>query len=79
MLWFEAASRLRINLEKSELNAMGEVECGGELAAVLGCQVGGLPSTWLPLGATHKSLVVWDMFPNLYNLAETKGAFIAEL
>ena len=32
------------------------------LAVELGCKVGSLPSTYLglPLGASHKSVMVWD-------------------
>ncbi|KAL6334375.1 hypothetical protein AAG906_014776 [Vitis piasezkii] len=48
---------LRINLEKSELIPVGDIE---DLALELGCKVGGLPSYYsgLPLGALFKSVVV---------------------
>ena len=41
---------------------MGRVENVELLALELGCKVGALPSTYLglPLGASHKSVVVWD-------------------
>nr|CAN74005.1 hypothetical protein VITISV_006236 [Vitis vinifera] len=62
LLWFEAISGLCINLNKSEILPMGRVENVEILAAELGCKVGSLPSTYLgfPLGAPHKSVVVWD-------------------
>ncbi|RVW26614.1 hypothetical protein CK203_103918 [Vitis vinifera] len=62
LFWFEAASGLRINLEKSELIPVGEVEEMEEMAAELGCKVGSMPSVYLglPLGARNKSAAVWD-------------------
>lgn len=53
---FEAISRLRINLEISELIPIGGVTNVKELVVVLGCKVRRLPSTYLSLlsGA-------WDM------------------
>ncbi|RVW16563.1 hypothetical protein CK203_069336 [Vitis vinifera] len=55
-------SSLRINLDKSEIIPVGEVEEVEELAVELGCRVGYLPSSYLdlPLGAHHKSLSMWD-------------------
>ena len=44
LLWFESASGLRINLAKSEIIPIGEVEEIEELAVELGCRVGSLPS-----------------------------------
>ena len=40
LCWFEAVSRLRINLAKSEIIPVGEVEEILEMAAELGCKVG---------------------------------------
>ncbi|RVW63178.1 putative mitochondrial protein [Vitis vinifera] len=62
LLWFEATSGLRINLNKSEILPMGRVENAELLAAELGYKVGSLPSTHLglPLDASHKSVMVWD-------------------
>ena len=62
LFWFEAASGLRINLDKSEIIPVGEVEEVEEMAAELGCKVGSMPSVYLglPLGAPNKSTVVWD-------------------
>ncbi|KAJ9677832.1 hypothetical protein PVL29_022672 [Vitis rotundifolia] len=62
LCWFEAASGLRINLAKSEIIPVGEVEEILEMAVELGCKVGQLPSTYLglPLGAPNKASYVWD-------------------
>ena len=62
LFWFEAASGLRINLAKSEIIPVGEVEEVDVLAVELGCRVGSLPSSYLglPLGAPNKSLSAWD-------------------
>ncbi|RVW19551.1 putative ribonuclease H protein [Vitis vinifera] len=55
-------SHLFINLNKSEILSVGRGENVEVLASELGCKVGSLPSTYLglPLGAPHKSVVVWD-------------------
>ena len=62
LTWFEAISGLSINLNKSEILSVGRVENVELLAFELGCKVGALPFTYLglPLGAPHKSVVVWD-------------------
>ena len=61
-MWFEAMSRLKINLEESEVIPIGEVDLLEELACEIGCKVGKLPSFYLglPLGASHKFVAVWD-------------------
>ncbi|XP_034681036.1 uncharacterized protein LOC117910970 [Vitis riparia] len=43
LAWFEAASGLRINLAKSELIPVGEIDNIEEMAVELGCRVGSLP------------------------------------
>ena len=58
LLWFEAVSRLRINLEKSSILHVRNVEILDDLAHELGCKTGTLPSTYL--GIKHNSLQVWD-------------------
>ena len=58
LLWFEAASGLRINLVKSEIIPVGEVEKIVEMVVELGCKVGQLPSAYL--GAPNKASSVWD-------------------
>ncbi|KAJ9675647.1 hypothetical protein PVL29_024530 [Vitis rotundifolia] len=62
LMWFEAVSGLRINLEKSELIPVGRVENMDDLAWDFGYRVGSLPTTYLgmPLGAPFKSITVWD-------------------
>ncbi|RVW99255.1 putative ribonuclease H protein [Vitis vinifera] len=62
LAWFEAASGLRINLAKSVLIPVGEVNGMEELAAELGCKLGALPAVYLglPLGANHKNASSWD-------------------
>ena len=62
LMWFEALSGLKVNMEKSKLIPIGRVENMGELADEYGYKVGNLPSTYLgmPLGAPFKSIGVWD-------------------
>ena len=62
LLWFEASSDLKINLDKSELILIGNVVNLNALAVELGCRTCHLPSTYLGLrlGASHKSVAVWD-------------------
>ena len=62
MFWFEAASGLRINLAKSEIIPVGEVQGIEELAMELGCRVGQLPTVYLglPLGVPNKVVYGWD-------------------
>ena len=62
LFWFEAVSGLRINLAKSEIILVGEVEEVDVMAVELGSRVGSLPSSYLglPLGAPNKALSVWD-------------------
>ncbi|RVW96406.1 putative ribonuclease H protein [Vitis vinifera] len=57
-----SASGLRINLAKSEIIPVGEVEEIEELAVELGCRVGSLPSQYLglPLGAPNRAPYMWD-------------------
>ena len=53
---------LKINLEKSEMILVGEVDNLEDLACEIGCKVGKLPSSYLglPLEALYKSMAVWD-------------------
>ena len=62
LLWFEATSDLRINLAKSEIIPVGEVEEIEEMTVELGCRVGSLPSQYLrlPLGAPNRAPSIWD-------------------
>ncbi|RVX03495.1 putative ribonuclease H protein [Vitis vinifera] len=61
LAWFEASSGLRINLAKSVLIPVGEVEEIEEMTVELGCRVGALPTVYLglPLGAHHKTISMW--------------------
>ena len=62
LMWFEALSGLKINLNKSEIIPIGPVGNVVELASKLGCNAGSFPMSYmgLPLGAKHKALGVWD-------------------
>ena len=61
-LWFEAFSGVRINLEKSVIMPMEEVDNVEQLALELGCKIGALPTTYIgvPLGIRQASINVWD-------------------
>ena len=62
LVWFEALSGLKINLEKNSLLLVGRVDDVEGLAFELGCNIGSLPIEYLglPLGAKHKEARVWD-------------------
>jgi len=61
-LSFEAVSSLRINLAKSVLVPVGDVDNMDELAGIMGCGVSSLPLKYLglPLGAPFKAKSIWD-------------------
>ena len=61
-MWFEVILGLKVNLDKSELIPVGNVDNVEELASKLGCKVGSLPSLYLgmPLGASFKFMIAWD-------------------
>ena len=58
-MWFLG---LKVNLSKTEAIPVGEGIPMETLASVLGCKIGSLPTSYLglPLGASYKSLRVWD-------------------
>ena len=60
LLWFEAFSGLKINLEKSFVMEVGDVANLDDLALELGCTTATLPNTYLGLGMRCNSLSVWD-------------------
>jgi len=62
LLWFEAVSRFKINLGKSELVHVGQVYSIELLVDVLGCKLGSLPMRYLglPLGAKFKEKSIWN-------------------
>ena len=59
---FEATFGLKINLSKSEIVPIGEVQDVGMLASVFGCRVVGLHIKYLglPLGAHCKATTIWN-------------------
>jgi hypothetical protein len=61
-LCFKAASGLRINLGKSKIVPIGEVEDVDDLAHILGCCIASLPMKYLglPLGASYKAISIWN-------------------
>ena len=62
LLWFEAHSGLKINLEKSSIMSLGNVVIIDDLALALRCRTGTLPTAYLclPLGMRHNAIEVWD-------------------
>ena len=62
LIWFEAVSGLKVNLDKSELVAVGAVHNMDLLVAVLGCKQGSLAMKYLglPLGAKFKDKSIWN-------------------
>ncbi|RVX07309.1 putative ribonuclease H protein [Vitis vinifera] len=62
LFWFEAASGLKINLDKSMVIPVGEVDGVLDMAAEIGCRVGQLPTVYLglPLGAPNRDVSAWD-------------------
>uniref|UniRef100_A0A2N9G0Y7 Uncharacterized protein n=1 Tax=Fagus sylvatica TaxID=28930 RepID=A0A2N9G0Y7_FAGSY len=65
---FEAVTGLGVNMGKSDLVPIGEVNNVSLLADILCCKVGALPMTYLgmPLGASFKASSVWN--PILENI-----------
>ena len=61
-MWFEAMSGSKVNLDKSEIIAVGRGENVEEVAFEFGCKVSKLPSSYfgLPLGAHFKEVATWD-------------------
>ena len=59
LMWFEACSGLKVNLEKSEFIPVGRVNDIEDLALELGCKVGGLPSCYLGCLWGHPSNQRW--------------------
>ena len=82
LMWFEAFSGLKINLNKSEIIPLGRVDNVESLAAELGCRVGALPTMYLglPLGAPHRALGVWDSIEERFRkrLSSWKRQYISK-
>ena len=81
LMWFEAMSGLKINLNKSKIIPIGPVTKAVELASELGCKIGSFPTSYLglPLGAKHKNLGVWDSIEERFRkrLASWKVQYIS--
>ena len=62
LMWFKAISGLKVNLDKSELIPIGNVENVEEFASELDCKVESLLSIYLGmlLDAPFKSVAAWD-------------------
>ena len=82
LMWFEAFSGLKINLNKSEIIPLGRVDNVELLAAELGCRVGSLPTLYLglPLGAPHRALGIWDSIEERFRkrLSSWKRQYISK-
>jgi hypothetical protein len=61
-LLFEAASGLKVNLAKSNLIPVGNVDQVPRFANILGCGIASLSAKYLglPLGDSYKSIVIWN-------------------
>ena len=57
LLYFQTVTGLKVNVQKSEMVPIGEVDDVYALVEILGCRVGILPMSYLgmPLGASHNS------------------------
>jgi hypothetical protein len=81
-LLFEAASGLKVNLAKSVLIPVGNVEHVDSLAGILGCGVELLPVKYLglPLGASYKAKHIWDgvLEKMEYRLASWKQMYLSK-
>ena len=82
LMWFEAISGLRINLNKSEIIPVGIIADMDSLSSELGCKVGSLPSSHLglPLGVPHNCVNVWDSIEERFRrrLALWKRLYISK-
>ena len=82
LLWFEAISGLSINLEKSLIMPVGNVEDLEILASELGCKTRTLPTIYLglPLGMRCNAILVWDGVEERFRrkLANWKRQYISK-
>ena len=73
---------LKVNVVKSEMVPIGEVNNVHVLAEILGCRVGALPMTYLgmSLGASHKSPFIWNPILEKVNrkLARWKKLYLSK-
>jgi hypothetical protein len=81
-LLFEATSGLKVNLSKSVLIAVGNVEEVNLLADILGCGIDSLPVKYLglPLGASYNAKHIWDDVIEKvdYRLANWKRRYLSK-
>jgi hypothetical protein len=81
LLCFELVSDLKVNLAKSIIVPVGEVNDIGVLAEILGCEVGSLPITYLgmPLGARFKDKSCWNRVveKSVRTLASWKRSYLS--
>ena len=63
LLCFQFVIDLKVNVAKSEMVLIGEVNNVHVLVEILVCRVGALPMTYLgmSLGASHKSPSIWNL------------------
>jgi len=62
LIWFEAVSGPRVNLSKSSILPVGQVDNIQLLAGILGCTIDSFPTSYLvlPLGAKFKNKSIWE-------------------
>ena len=62
LIWFQAVSGLRVNLAKSAILPVGQVNNIFLLTGLLGCKIDSFPTSYLglPLGAKFKEKDIWD-------------------
>jgi hypothetical protein len=83
LLFFKADSSLKVNLGKSVLVPIGNVDNMGELTGILGCGTSSLPLKYLGilLGASYKEKCIWEVmwkrwsvgWPNWKRMYLSKG------
>ena len=73
---------LKVNVQKSEMVPIEEVDDVYALAEILGCRVGILPMSYLgmPLGASHNSPSIWNFILENFErkLAEWKKLYLSK-
>ena len=82
VICFEVVSSLKINMQKSEIIPIGGVEDVDRAAAVFGCKVRNLPTTYLglPFGGPHNLCRVWDVVEERFKrkLATWKKQYLSK-
>ena len=82
LLSFQVVAGLKVNVHKSEMVPIGEVDDVYALAEILGCKVGKLPMSYLgmPLGASHNSPSIWNPILEKFErrLARWKKLFLSK-